>query len=195
MTGRTRCSRRARTKSSSRITPREPGTQRFSHTPGFEATRYPCVLVWGPGPRSELLPVLSDYEAVEDAVTHLDQAFMIRRSADEFEMPRSTADTASTTRLMMPLGTRSAPTTPSTRSTAPASTAGRTESPTGRPVPDAGQCSWPGSRAIARPGASLPSTCSRPTTVRGANRSRGIPRQRAGLNPSLMALRGSAVRC
>lgn len=78
---------------------RQPGTQRFSYTPGFETTRYPCELIWGPGPRSELLPVLSDYEAAEDTVTHLDRLFMIRRSADGLEMPRSLADTASTTMI------------------------------------------------------------------------------------------------
>lgn len=70
------------------------GGLHFAYRPGFQCTRLPCDLLWGPGPLEQLLPDLARYEdgALDDCVSHLDRLFVVRARGEEIDAPRSPAD-------------------------------------------------------------------------------------------------------
>lgn len=72
------------------------GDLSFRHRPGFQRTAFPCDLLWGPGPWSELqatLPRLED-PALRDRVDHLDRIFIVRADSEQVDDPRSPDDYA-----------------------------------------------------------------------------------------------------
>ena len=67
---------------------------RFSHRHGFQATSFPCELLWGPGPWDALIGQLDRFEgeALNDQVQYLDRVFVVRNHDGEVDDPRSPAD-------------------------------------------------------------------------------------------------------
>jgi hypothetical protein len=62
-----------------------------THRPGFETTMFPCELLWGPGPRDELIPQLDRFEdeSLCDDLEYLDRVFVIRIDGDRPDDARS----------------------------------------------------------------------------------------------------------
>jgi hypothetical protein len=72
------------------------------HRPGFETTMFPCELLWGPGPRDELVPHLDGFEnqSHSDHVEYLDRVFVIRANGerpDDAQSPGQFRDSATHT--------------------------------------------------------------------------------------------------
>jgi hypothetical protein len=65
---------------------------RFCHAPGFQTTRYPCELLWGPGSWADLLATLDTFAGVADDVEYLDRLFFVRANDGSIDMPRASAD-------------------------------------------------------------------------------------------------------
>lgn len=72
------------------------GGLHLRHRPGFQSTTLPCELLWGPGPRSDLLSQLSRFEAeaVADSVPYLDRVFVVRVDGEQIDQARSPDDFA-----------------------------------------------------------------------------------------------------
>lgn len=72
------------------------GGLHFKHRAGFQCTRLPCELLWGPGPLEELLPTLARFEddTLTDSVSQLDRVFVVRVDGEQTDDPRSPNDFA-----------------------------------------------------------------------------------------------------
>lgn len=72
------------------------GAIAFAHGPGFQTTRFPCQLLWGPGSWVELArhPETLERDHAVDQTPHLDRVFLIRLDGGEVDDPRSPADFA-----------------------------------------------------------------------------------------------------
>jgi hypothetical protein len=65
----------------------------IAHRPGFQATQFPCDLLFEGGYDALLSAVASGaFDDLEDEAPWLDRLFLIREAADELDHPRSAVD-------------------------------------------------------------------------------------------------------
>jgi hypothetical protein len=69
------------------------GGLHLAHVPGFQATLYPCELLWQ-GERQELISKVEagDFDGCADTARHLDRRFLIRADDDGVDLARSPED-------------------------------------------------------------------------------------------------------